>query len=296
MNDQEQPINIWKGDAFGRKADADFLSTFITERIKEREQAGLPRPYVLNLDAGWGRGKTYFLRRFQSALEYDGYLVAFVNAWRDDHADDPLIAVMSSIDTVVEPLVAKQKAAKKIWETVKKDGAAVVLAAGKGALKHWAMKAIGEGVEDVLEVLQSNEASILKSAKEEVVHEAEKLIDTEADELFRKFSRTQASIANFREQLAKLYNFLGVQTFQGHMKAEMLDCIELFNKFAFFSSRPLEELLDRSISSAAEGWVASRLEAELRSRGHISGRAFSVIVEYPKLIRSAGRLLPAALK
>jgi len=204
----QQSEGIWAGDAFGRKEDAEFLLKFLTERIEERGNSGLPRSYVLNLDAGWGRGKTYFLKRFQKMLAEEGYLVAFVNAWRDDHADDPLIAVMAAIESVIGPLVVKKKSAKEIWSTVKKDSAAVVLAAGKGAMKHWAKKAIGEGIEDIIDVLRTSDSEMSASIENEAVSAVAKIIDDEAKGLFDRFTKTQHSIGNFREQLAKLLKII----------------------------------------------------------------------------------------
>ncbi|HEY6832839.1 MAG TPA: P-loop NTPase fold protein, partial [Pseudolabrys sp.] len=115
--------DIWGDDSFGRNEDAAFLKRFLIERIKERKAIGLHRSYVLNLDSGWGRGKSFFLTRFQKTLESEGYLVASVNAWRDDHADDPLIAVMAAIDQTISPHIKKVERA--IWRAVKSNGMAV---------------------------------------------------------------------------------------------------------------------------------------------------------------------------
>jgi hypothetical protein len=137
---------IWKDDLLGRRSDAEFLCSFLAHRVAERAQRGLSRSYVLNLDSAWGFGKTFFLERLGKHLREQGQLVAEVNAWRDDHADDPMLAVMSSIDEAIRPHIKGKRRVQAAWRTVKRSGAAVAVAAAKGAASHWARRAIGEGL------------------------------------------------------------------------------------------------------------------------------------------------------
>src|SRR4051794_19341005 len=125
----------WDDDLLGRADDAAFLKRFLLARIDERAKRGAPRSYVLNLDAGWGKGKTYFLNGFARELRADGFLVAEVNAWRDDHADDPLVAVMAAIDDAVLPAIKDRRPAQTTWKNVKRAGAKVTLALAKGVVE-----------------------------------------------------------------------------------------------------------------------------------------------------------------
>ena len=197
-------VDEWSDDRLGRKEDAVFLRNFLIERLRERKALGLPCSYVLNLDAGWGRGKTFFLNRFQKTLEKEGYLVTTVNAWRDDHADDPIIAVMAAIDAAVSPHIKNTE--KKIWQAVKSNAAAVAIAAVKGGLKHWAEKAIGEGAKEIAEVLQANS---LDDVDGELKNEAGKILDKTAESLLKHFSATQKSIDGFKRELEKLLQSIG---------------------------------------------------------------------------------------
>ncbi len=67
-------IDIWQGDLLDRERDANFLINFLTRRVEERGHEGGARSYVLNLNARWGRGKTFFLTRLQQQLESQGFL------------------------------------------------------------------------------------------------------------------------------------------------------------------------------------------------------------------------------
>lgn len=68
--------NHWADDKLGRREDALFIKEFLTQRLSERGNSGRAKSYVLNLDAEWGFGKTYFLDRLGRDLSEEGRLVA----------------------------------------------------------------------------------------------------------------------------------------------------------------------------------------------------------------------------
>lgn len=75
-------------DLLQRKEHAEFLTCMMT---------GRPGPYVLNLNAPWGFGKTFFIKSWAKSIEGD-HPVVYINAWESDYSNDPLLAVMSAID------------------------------------------------------------------------------------------------------------------------------------------------------------------------------------------------------
>jgi len=193
--------DLWSDDAFGRREDAEFLQRFLVERTNERRSSGRRASYVLNLDAAWGRGKSYFLDRFGRMLEQNGYLVARVNAWEDDHADDPLIAVMAAIERTVSGSLQRSAVERRLWKAVKTNAASIIVAAAKGAAEHWARKAIGEAVGEVLDIIEDDASD---SVAEAVEDEAGRLLDQTAGTLLQKFSETKKSIAGFKHELSRL--------------------------------------------------------------------------------------------
>lgn len=57
---------------------------------------GEHRNYVLNLNAKWGAGKTYFIKRWSNELK-GKYPVVYIDAWAHDFSDDPLLTTVSAI-------------------------------------------------------------------------------------------------------------------------------------------------------------------------------------------------------
>lgn len=184
---------IWRGDLLKRQQDAEFLIRFLRTRIVEREKIGAPKSYVLNLDAKWGDGKTFFIRHLAETLRHHGHLVAEVNAWKDDHADDPLLAVMAAIDVAIAPLTARDEKIAAVWNDVRRVGARVAIAAAKGTAFHWLRKAMGEGVDDAI-----------KAGAVAVQDEVATVLDERAEAMLAHFSEGQRSIDTFRAELSRV--------------------------------------------------------------------------------------------
>lgn len=85
-------------DQLGREKYAQFLTHFLASKgfDASRSEGEEKQNYVLNLNAEWGSGKSYFLRRWAEDLKAH-YPVVYVDAWKQDYSDDPLMTVISSM-------------------------------------------------------------------------------------------------------------------------------------------------------------------------------------------------------
>ncbi len=84
-------------DTLNRAKYAQYLTNFLASKgYDESADDDKKRNYVLNLNSGWGSGKTYFLRRWAEDLKVHNPVV-YVDAWQQDYSDDPLMTVISSI-------------------------------------------------------------------------------------------------------------------------------------------------------------------------------------------------------
>lgn len=72
--------------------DRSKYAKFLTEYL----QIFTEQSYVMNLNAEWGAGKTYFLKRWHHTIKND-HPIAYIDAWKNDFSDDPLLTVISGI-------------------------------------------------------------------------------------------------------------------------------------------------------------------------------------------------------
>lgn len=202
--------DIWKDDRLGRRHDAEFLIRFLLNRIDERKRDGRSKSYVLNLNARWGQGKTYFLTRLGQHLSKQGYLVATVNAWVDDHADDPLIAVMSAINATVCSHFSRKQKVLRAAKAMRKNLGELLLLTFKHGSARIAAKIVGDGAGDIADAIQHSgdtshdeETSDTLSAKE-AEKAVEKITTAFADKIIQNFERQQNAIKLFRKNLGLL--------------------------------------------------------------------------------------------
>lgn len=203
---------IWRGDHLERRDDAEWLATFLRNRSAELAKRKEERSYVLNLDAQWGAGKTFFLTRFQRQLEDAGHLAVYVNAWRDDFADDPLVAVMAAIDKTVEAHREElSPEAEAKWQTVKEKTGQIARLAGKGLLKRGLGFIITTGAAEAVEAVfvdanieaEQKAKGAGKAAVAALLEGIDTVIDSRAEEEVSDFRTQQVSIQTFRDNLAE---------------------------------------------------------------------------------------------
>lgn len=95
-------------------------------------------PLVLNLDGGWGTGKTTFLRQLYCDLTYTHkFPCIYIDAWESDYSNDPLLVIISELLEQLNRVNKQFKAA----DTEKK----ILATLGKFGKRAWNTTAIGVG-------------------------------------------------------------------------------------------------------------------------------------------------------
>lgn len=125
-------MTAWEGDVLNRKKVADFLTAFLE---------GDEEAKVINIDAPWGFGKTYFVTNWHQERSHSIGSVYF-NAWEIDYSGEPFFDLVASIrDQLVSQ--APTENVEKIAKDFLKKSAKVAIKAGpevgklllKGAFK-----------------------------------------------------------------------------------------------------------------------------------------------------------------
>ena len=132
---EEEIVRIWEDDLFGRRVEAEMLEAYL--QSVSRRDAGREdqRAFTLAIDAGYGEGKSFFLRRLAAHLATN-HPVAFVDAWADDIEDEPLTALAATLRSALDPLLSSSEPVREHWRSVLDKTGKIAAIAAKGALKR----------------------------------------------------------------------------------------------------------------------------------------------------------------
>lgn len=142
------------GDRLDRARYAEFLTNYLAAEGKQRN-------YVLNLNAEWGAGKTWFIKRWYMELKQH-YPTVYIDAWQQDFSDDPLLTVISSIieqlrDATGNKLAVPDGIKSKLLGLLKVGGKLVLKSAIKKAgLEDGDFSLEGEDADKLVDTLCSN--------------------------------------------------------------------------------------------------------------------------------------------
>jgi len=101
-------IDPFKNDKLNRKPFAESLLSLI---------ANVEDNLVISLDAPWGDGKTTFVKMWQRFLKTNGVKSLYFDAFANDSFEDPFMALVGSIDLLIEKEFSDKSAAiKKLKE------------------------------------------------------------------------------------------------------------------------------------------------------------------------------------
>lgn len=208
--------DIWSGDLLERRDAAELLYTFIVNRLSERASAGKRGSYVMNIDAEWGQGKSFFIERLYQAVLLKGHPAVFVNAWRDDFSDDPFTAVLSEFSAYIEEFETRDTGVKdrllKKLDVVKRNAGKFMWIATKGLAGRLIEKALGDGKDEIVELLSDvapvsadTAAEIISKPLADVITAA---VDKYATRKIDEFSAAKKSIINFEQSFCEIVEAL----------------------------------------------------------------------------------------
>lgn len=136
-------------DRLDRARYAEFLTNYLATEGKQRN-------YVLNLNAEWGAGKTWFIKRWYMELK-PHYPTVYIDAWQQDFSDDPLLTVISS---VIEQL-KEEAGTPQLSPYLSTKLASLLKATAPIVTKALFRKVSGINIDEVQEVITADDAGKL---------------------------------------------------------------------------------------------------------------------------------------
>lgn len=209
---KQTALEVWEDDLLGRYQDAEIIRVFTKGHLDLLEAAGETRTYVLNLDASWGSGKSFFLSRLQKHLAAHGHVAVYINAWEDDHSEDPFLTVVDCIERELRLHAENTSAAGKIAETAKPLGKTIARILGGAALsggKHLARRYIGnEALEQVKSLFEKDGEELSEEERSDLNNAIMKSIDKASnlagEEVLNEFRKQKEIRTSFKQQLHEL--------------------------------------------------------------------------------------------
>jgi len=114
MEAAQELENHWSDDLMHRQPYADFLTTYIEDRVSKSGDS-----LTITLDAKWGTGKTFFVNRWVKDLAAKNRGVVVFDAWTNDFSPEPLTSFMSELSEGMKSLHARLPATTAAATTIK---------------------------------------------------------------------------------------------------------------------------------------------------------------------------------
>jgi hypothetical protein len=169
---------LWSDDLLDRRHLAQRLEDYITGRFANPAPGG--GSFTIALEGPYGQGKSFFLDRLGKQLSYS-HPIAFVNAWADDTADDPLTSLFLAIEAGLAEKVKFQSESKrrdlsiKVKSVAKIAAKVAVRAAGARLLTKEGVaeleSAFEAGVDDLFDLKTEKETAALLVSRRTLISE-----------------------------------------------------------------------------------------------------------------------------
>ncbi len=89
----------WEDDHLDRINVARFLTQYLNGLYQESDPTKNDEGFfVLNLNATWGHGKTFLLKKWSKDLKENKYPVLMFDAWKNDYTREPLVGFISELN------------------------------------------------------------------------------------------------------------------------------------------------------------------------------------------------------
>ncbi|WP_310440722.1 P-loop NTPase fold protein [Sulfuricurvum sp.] len=199
----EEKQAIWEDDLLNRRNEGKFLSEYLLKRYANTPN----KPFVLNINAEWGFGKTYFLKNLSKELATQKHPVIYFDAWQNDYSDQPLLAFISQINTSLSPFLTKSKKGQqlftKVWNTSKK----LLIPMLVKNLTGLTYDHFNEESDDSNENAK-NEQEIEKTDHNSTKDSVESVFSKLAESALVDHETVRKSIITFKENMAKLLSYI----------------------------------------------------------------------------------------
>ena len=188
-------------DKLNRKEEISFLINYLTKRFELKTKD----PFVLNINAPWGYGKTFFLKSLKEELEKEHEVIYF-DAWKNDFTKEPLLAFFSEINNSLEKyLKAYNKTKKPFLNSIFKSSLPILISV---LTKHLT----GLSLEQFDELLSEDEQEDRnKEFKDDTKTTLSSIMSKTTELALKEHSTIKKSIKEFKDNMLKILDLIKTQ-------------------------------------------------------------------------------------
>ncbi|EPM9801731.1 KAP family P-loop NTPase fold protein [Klebsiella pneumoniae] len=96
LDDEDETLSK---DKLNRRRYAEYLYYYLKDKGKKNNT-------VINLNAEWGAGKSFFIKRFYCSIK-DVHPCVYIDAWKQDFSDDAFLTLFSSLSQQLQEYAGK---------------------------------------------------------------------------------------------------------------------------------------------------------------------------------------------
>lgn len=192
---------IWEDDLLNRQSEGKYLSEYLLKRYANTPN----KSFVLNINAEWGFGKTYFLKNLSEDLKSQKHPVIYFDAWQNDYSDQPLLAFISQMNTSLKPFFTKNKRGKAFLSKAYNTSKKLVVPA---IIKH----ITGLTYDQFSDI--NNEDKVEKANDNSIKNDIESVLSKVAELALTEHETVRNSIALFKENMKKLLTHINTTSNQ----------------------------------------------------------------------------------
>lgn len=203
--EQEAQSNMWSEDLLNRKAEAEHLTTYLQNLYRDKQGQSATNTFVLNINAEWGFGKTFFLEKWREQLIEQGYLVAGFDAWATDFSNEPLLSFISEVSDYLSGASDRSPETKEAFNTFKKTFFSIAKGLAPLAAEVIVKKATGFGLDELGEEINSSGADEeVEGGEENLATAMSKLAKIATSAALSDYSGKKEGIKKFKQSLTAL--------------------------------------------------------------------------------------------
>ena len=191
----------YPADQLNRKRDAELLTKILVRRSNSNREKPNKSSYVINVNAEWGAGKTYFVKRWAEDLKHE-HPVVYIDAWSNDFMDSPIITVLAEIQEQLLETINKSHLTQAKRKSFKNIGISVLPKILAALVKRYG----GFYIEDLF-VDESSDTEVTASSQNNKSLDLSAAMEAMTSQAFKEHSDYKKGVKELKATIKELVKY-----------------------------------------------------------------------------------------